>query len=291
MSVVTATFLSDGAKVSAIYQLISIDVRREVNRIPHASLVLLDGDSAERKFPISDAKYFEPGREIEVKLRYEAESEDATLFKGPVIRHAIEASARGSLLRVDMQDAAIKLTQARQSTVFADKTDSELIGKLVKDGGLKPGTVDSTQVKHKQMVQYNATSWDFILTRAEANSLLVLSHDGEVSARKAAVNGQATHKFKYGIDEIYDLELEADARDQYAEVKGSAWDPKQQKPTEPAQAPSRSSRVPRPAPLSTATRPRAPPTCWARSAVASSHVMASNPPPAARRIGPRIRSG
>src|SRR4051812_3615965 len=98
MSAVTATLLSDKAKIGAIYELVSIDIRREVNRLPHASVVLRDGDTARREFPLSDAAYFEPGKEIEIRLRYESEPEssDATLFKGPVIRHVIEASARGS---------------------------------------------------------------------------------------------------------------------------------------------------------------------------------------------------
>ena len=100
MSVVTATILSEQKQIAEIYELLSIDIRREVNRITYASLVLLDGDVAKREFSLSNDQVFEPGKEIEIVLRHEGETDDATLFKGRVITHAVEASARGSLLRV-----------------------------------------------------------------------------------------------------------------------------------------------------------------------------------------------
>ena len=236
MSVVTATILSEKAKIDMIYELISIDIRREVNRIPYASLVMLDGDAAARKFAISDAAYFEPGKEIEIKLRYESETQDATLFKGPVVRHGVEANAQGSLLRVEMKDAAVKLTQARKSTVFREQSDDEAIGKLVKDGGLKPGTIDPTKPKHAEIVQYHCSDWDFIVSRADVNGLITIAEDGKISVRKVELSGQSKHKFDYGISEIYNLEFEVDAGNQYSKVQSSGWDVKEQKPTAPADA-------------------------------------------------------
>ena len=236
MSVVTASILSDAAKIDAIYELISIDVRRQINRIPHATLVLLDGDAARRKFDLSDAKYFEPGKEIEVKLRYESETEDATIFKGPVVRHGIEASVQGSLLRVELKDAAVKLTRGRKSMVYVDTDDATLIGKLISDGGLKSGIIDPTTPKHAQIVQYYCTDWDFLVARAESQGLLTVAEDGVVSARKPELSGEAKHSFEYGVDEIYDFEFELDASDQYEKVQSTGWDIKECKLTAAAEA-------------------------------------------------------
>ena len=236
MSVVTATILSEKAKIGTIYELISIDIRREVNRIPYASLVMLDGDAAKRKFAMSDAAYFEPGKEVEIKLRYESETQDAILFKGPVMRHGVEANAQGSLLRVEMKDAAVKLTQARKSTVFREQSDDEAIRKLVKDGGLKPGTIDSTMPKHAETIQYQCSDWDFIVARADMNGLAAVADDGEISVRKLALSGQSAHKFNYGVSEIYNLEFEVDAGNQYSKVQSSGWSVKEQKLTDPADA-------------------------------------------------------
>ena len=62
MSIVTATILSDGKSMDPKYELLSIDISKEVNRIPDAQLLLLDGDAAQGKFEISDTAFFEPGK-------------------------------------------------------------------------------------------------------------------------------------------------------------------------------------------------------------------------------------
>ena len=236
MTVVTATLLSEKKKIDTIYELISIDIRREVNRVPYASLVLLDGDAAGRKFDLSNAGYFEPGKEIEIKLRYESETEDATVFKGPVVRHGVEANAQGSLLRIEIKDAAIKLTQTRKSAVFVDKGDAEVVAKLLKDSGLKAGTLDASKPKHAQIVQYYCTDWDFIVFRAEAQGLLVIAEDGKLSMRKVDLTTPPKYTFDFGISEIYDFEFELDAGSQYPQVQSSGWDVKERKLSPEAEA-------------------------------------------------------
>ncbi len=242
MAVVTATLLSVSEKekkeITAAYELISIDIRRDVNRIPHASLVLLDGDAAKGEFAVSDKPYFGPGKEIEIRLRYETETQDAPVFKGPIVRHGVEANTQGSLLRVELKDAAVKLTQARKSAVFVDHDDAEVIGKLIEVGGLKSGTIEASQPKHRQIVQYNCTDWDFIVSRAEIHGLLVIAEDGEISVRKAELSGEAKHTFKYGFSEIYDFEFDLDAGSQYPKVQSRGWDVKQRKLTPEIQAKS-----------------------------------------------------
>jgi Rhs element Vgr protein len=235
MTAVTATLLSGGEKIKGAYALLSIDVRRELNRVPRATLLLADGDAAEGRFPMSEAPHFEPGTEVEVRLRYEAQPDkEVALFKGPVVRHGIEAGPEGSLLRVELYDKAVKLTQGRRSAVFSDQTEEAMLGKVVEACGLTSDFAE-TGVTHQQMVQFNATGWDFIVSRAEANGHWVLADEGKVSTVDPKKHKPpATHPITYGED-VYELEFEADARGQHKEVKASGWDPAQQKPTEPAQ--------------------------------------------------------
>ena len=236
MSLVTATILSEGSPIDPIYELMAIDVRREVNRVPSASLLLLDGDAAERTFALSNRAYFEPGRQVEIKVRYESETADTTLFKGPVVRHAVEANSAGSVLRVDLKDAAVKLTQARKSMVFRDQSDDQVIRKLIQDAGLLAGKIDATKLKHRELVQYYCSDWDFILSRADCNGLLTVADDGKVSVRKVDLAGAPKHKFEYGVAEIYNLEFEADVSSQYPTVQSRGWSLKDQKPNESSAA-------------------------------------------------------
>ena len=235
MSVVTATILSEGIRIDEL-QLLSIDIRREVNRISSASLELVDGDAAKREFALSNSTDFEPGKAIEIKLRYESETQDATLFKGPVVRHAVEANPQGSLLRLDMKDAAVKLTQTRKSLVFRDQTDSDVIRKLIQAAGLKAGKIERTKLKHPELVQYYCSDWDFILSRADVQGLLVVANDGELSVCKVDLSGPSAYSFELGLSEIYDFEIEADAAHQYPTVKSSGWSIKDQKAIESSNA-------------------------------------------------------
>jgi Rhs element Vgr protein len=237
MPAVTPTILSEGQPMDPAYALISIDIRRECNRIPQAELRVLDGNAATRELPVSDSGFFDPGAQIEIKMRYEGE-EDTTVFKGLVVRHGLEINGRGSVLVIVVKDAAVKLTGSRKSAFFEKKTDDAIIKELITDAGLETGDIAATKPKHVGMVQYYCTAWDFILSRADAQGMLVVAHDGKISLVKLEVTGEAKHTFEYGISEILDLEIDADAGAQYEGVESVAWDPKEQKRTDASKAAS-----------------------------------------------------
>jgi len=230
MSVVTATVVNTATgTLPSTYSLMSIDIRRELNRIPNATLVLLDGDPAQRKFPLSDSEFFAPGAEIQIKLRYEGQGQDVSVFKGKVVRHRIEANLSGSLLRVELKDAAVKLTQPRRSTVFREQSDSQLIRKLLGDNDLHAGGIEATKAQHAEIVQYQSTDWDFMLSRADVNGLFVVVLDGKVSVSKMDLSPAAKHKVDFGISALYDFEFELDGSHQAKKFSSRGWSIKEQK--------------------------------------------------------------
>ncbi len=229
MSTVVPTFVTaKKAKIDPALVMISIDVRREVDRIPYVELLFQDGDAAEREFALSDSGAFDPGEEVEIKVRYEDES-DETIFKGLVVRHAVEARRADSVLVVGLKDAAVKLTGTRRSAVYRDKSDDEIIGDLLAGAKDKVDAPDP-KPKHKQIVQYSSTDWDFILSRADVNGLIAaVVDDGKVAVRKLPVTDGAEHEFEWGIDEIFELEMEADAGSQFGAFEASGWNLQDQK--------------------------------------------------------------
>ncbi|MEM9903563.1 MAG: type VI secretion system tip protein VgrG [Cyanobacteria bacterium P01_D01_bin.44] len=230
------------------YPLLSIDIIKDINKIPTAQIVLLDGDAAQQKFEISETSFFAPGQKIEIQLRYEGELSlsDTTVFVGLVVKHSIQATRHQSLLTLYLKDAAIKLTQPRKNTIFRKKDDMAIIKEIIngvdkqsltKD--VKAGTFSPTKtaVIHPDMVQFYCSDWDFMLSRAEANGLWVLVDDGVVSVQspETLIKGSKT-PLVYGIDEIYELEVDADIREQFQSVKAIAWDEKKQALTKPQAA-------------------------------------------------------
>jgi Rhs element Vgr protein len=227
--VVTATILSEGSKMNLEYNLISIDIIKEVNKIPTAQIILLDGDAPKREFSISNTNFFKPGNKVIIKLRYEGEPQkEAIVFEGIIVRHSLEANQYTSVLTVDLKDTAVKLTTQRKSAVFRDMTDKEIISKIIGDGGLQAKSIAATKAKHQELVQYYCTDWDFILSRADVNGHWVLINDGKITVASPDLSAVKKHTFNYGISEIYELEMSADILHQYAAVEATAWDVKNQ---------------------------------------------------------------
>jgi uncharacterized protein involved in type VI secretion and phage assembly len=255
MSVVTYTIKKDGGPPmpKAAYGVVSIDVRREVGRIPSAELRIKDGDAATQKYPATDDGFFDPGSKIEILLRREgAKTEDRCVFKGVVVRQAIESSARGSHLIVGLKDEAVKLTGTRKTKVHVDKTDAEIIRELLK---LPPAAIPQSSGKHENMVQYDCSDWDFIVMRAEALGMLVTVKEGKVSVGPMGpATGGKVHKFTWGIDSAYEIEIDANAEHPYEKVESIGWDKGNCEPTLPAHGDSAATLPPRLAPATFADK-------------------------------------
>lgn len=231
-SVATFTVLSGGAEIPKTHHLLSITVNREINRIPSATLVYIDGEPSKQTFEVSNKPDFEPGKEIEIKAGYR--SDEQSIFKGMVVRHGIRARKGGAVLIVECKDKAAKMAVACKSKYFHDVKDSDLIEELIDAHGLEKD-VQATTVEHKQVVQYNATDWDMALCRAEANGLLSFVKDGKVKLAKPEFSGSPVLTVQYGAT-VHDLDAEIDARLQYKAVKGVAWNPADQELSDSTEA-------------------------------------------------------
>lgn len=219
-SVVTTTLLSDGNEVTKQYQVLSIVVNKEVNRIASAMITILDGEPSKESFEISSKPEFEPGKELEIKCGYRSDTE--TIFKGIVIKHSIKVRKKNSVLLVECRDAAVKMTVACKSKYFADAKDSEVMEELIDAYGLDK-EVEATTISHKQLVQYNTSDWDFMLCRCDANGLLCTTDDGKITIGKPDFGAETALTVQYGAT-VHDLDAEIDARLQFKAVKGAMWD-------------------------------------------------------------------
>ncbi len=224
MGAVTATITNEGDSMPTEYELLTVDVVKEVNRIPYAKLRLVDGDAPEQNYPISDGSFFDLGSKIDIKLRYESKAtEEDLVFKGIVIKQSIKSDSRGSYLEVELRDPAIKMTSVRRSIVYQEQSDDAIIKDIVGlYEGVKVGKVDKTTPVHKETVQYYSSDWDYMLNRADVNGLFVTCNDGEISVTKPEITA-AKHEFKHGVDDIFEMEMEVSSRKQYKEVQSTGW--------------------------------------------------------------------
>lgn len=217
--VVSYTVLINGTPLSNEVELYQLVVNKSFNKIASAKIVLRDGDAAERDFPLSNDDKFKPGSLVTIQLGYDGEVE--TVFDGIIIKHSIRTKQQGaSFLTIDAKDKAVKLTGARKSAYFINKTDNDVITQLA---GELQTDIGVLTYSHKQLVQFECSDWDFIVTRAEANSMMVLTDDGKLVVKKPELITPAVLTATYG-DNILEFEAEMDARRQWQSVTGHSWD-------------------------------------------------------------------
>ncbi len=185
--------------------------------------------------PLMAGGPFAPAAEVEIKMRAEG-GDDVSVFKGVVTALAVHTRDGVPTLEATIKDKAIRLAGARHSKIWADTADAEAIESLVDAATLTFGDAPDTQPVHKALVQYESTDWDFILSRADALSLVVVVQDGTISLKKMDPGAASTRTFSLGLDAITDIHFELDAATQTASLSGMVWDPDQLAAAEPADA-------------------------------------------------------
>lgn len=220
-SVVTPVIKIDGSEIARTFQVDSITVTKEMNRIPWAKIVLLDGEASAEKFQASNEALFIPGKEIEIKCGYQ--SDNFTIFKGIIIKHSIKIRSGGnSMLVLECRDQAVKMTIGRKSKYFLQVKDSEIIDQIAGIYHEVSVNSETTKVKHKEVVQYDCTDWDFIVTRAEANGKFCFADDGKLAVKAPQLSQSPILSLLYGAT-ILELDAEIDSRLQLKNVTSKAW--------------------------------------------------------------------
>lgn len=218
--VIRVTVFSGGTKLADESLLISLNVTRAVNRVPTARLVFADGDMPNRKFPLSDADTLTPGTAIRITAGYG--DDEQTIFEGIVVKHSIRIDGENEArLLVECRDKTVKMTVGRKNATYSKMLDSAVIGNLISAAGLT-GDVTATSTEHTDLVQYYVSDWDFVVSRAEANGLLVIVTDGALSVKAPDTSGEPTLEVTYGAD-LIGFEAEIDARTQFSSASASTW--------------------------------------------------------------------
>ncbi|ACT05557.1 Rhs element Vgr protein [Dickeya chrysanthemi Ech1591] len=226
--VVTCTIKSNGTEIGNAIQVLSIHICKQVNHIARAELTIQDGDMPQNRFSLSSGELFKPGNTLTIAAGYA--SQEQVLFEGIIIRHGISLGGDGhSRLRIECRDNAIGMTVARRNNNYLRQKDSDILSRLIRACAGLRARVDTTQTQHDELVQFNCTDWDFLLTRAEANGLVVCNDDGTVAVTAPPLSASPVLTLTYG-DDLMSLTADIDARHQFSAVTGVGWDIKNQQP-------------------------------------------------------------
>lgn len=232
---VRVSLFSDGASVPETINVVSVLVKKAINRVPLAEIVILDGDMPDKDFPVSNADHFKPGALIKINAGYEQDED--TIFEGIVVKHGIKISGSNySRLVVECRDKSVAMTVGRKNANYVDQKDSDIVSTILGRYGALTSDVGSTTTQYKELVQYYCTDWDFMLSRAEANGFVVIADGAKVTFKAPKTDGSAALKITYG-ESIVDFQADLDARMQLSSVQSASWDIKNQAVTVQQSAP------------------------------------------------------
>ncbi|WP_363797116.1 type VI secretion system tip protein VgrG [Lysobacter firmicutimachus] len=226
--VITLTVQVDGAELPRTVALQGVEVVNQANRVPYARLRIGDGDAARGDFMRSTGELFVPGNKIQIAAGYHGETE--AIFGGVILTQRIVSRDGASWLEVECRDPVFVMTLVRRNRYFEEMSDSDVAKKLLGEypgSGVSAGEVASSDVSHPQLLQYQSSDWDFLVSRVEAAGQLCFADAGKVATVKPTLDDPPAAALDYGFT-VLELDAEIDARTQSGAVRAVAWDPAEQ---------------------------------------------------------------
>lgn len=216
----TCTIKIEGEAIPADVQVTSVVIMKEINKIPLVRLKISDGDPSAETFVVSNGDKFIPGKNIEVMMGYH--NDDISVFKGIITQHSNKITPQKSELMIECKDKAVKMTIARKNKNFSDTKVSDAAEEIIGTYGLE-ADVESSEIQHENIVQYEMTDWDFLVSRMDMIGKICLVSDGKVSFKQPDLQAESVLDVLFGAT-ILEYRSDIDSRQQLKSVTATGWD-------------------------------------------------------------------
>jgi len=211
---------------TALANITALTISKGINRICEARVTLSDGDPATSATLQSAADSLSAGAAVEIQLGYD--NTNSVVFKGIIVEVSISSQGtQGMLATIVCKDEAIKMTGGRQVLPFTAQATSDTLTQVVGTYSGLTAVIASTSGVQQNMVQFNRSDWDFLVTQAEANGQIVLNDQAKISTVKLSTSGQPVASLVYGTN-VISFDLRLDARTQFSSVVAKSWSVEQQ---------------------------------------------------------------
>lgn len=123
-------------------------------------------------------------------------------------------------------DVSHRLHRGRNNRSFQNMTDSDVVKKIVREVGIKTGTIDSSGKAHDYIFQENQTNMEFLRERAARIGFELFVQDGKLYFRKPKKD--ATLKLEW-LKELHSFRVRVSSAEQVKKVEVRGWDYTQKK--------------------------------------------------------------
>ena len=227
----------EGTQIPDAYKLIHAIIRMEVNRIGKAVLQFEAGANEIAPFEFSDSDILQPAKTIKVEVISD-EKTDA-LFEGIILSCQLDSKKGNSaVFTVECRDYAYLTTLGRRNAIYEDISDDMIIKKILSSYGNISAKVEGGDIEHQSITQYYVTDWDFILSRADVNGMIICTSGKEIKICPPDVDSGTVASVSYQND-ILDFKGTISGTEQYSEINTAAWSYTNQALTEMQAAPAK----------------------------------------------------
>ncbi|WP_207429030.1 type VI secretion system tip protein VgrG [Pedobacter sp. SYSU D00535] len=204
--------------------IVSVGIEKRVNEIPVARIVVQDGDSG--TFSASSSPLFVPGTALSIEAGYG--SDTTSLFTGIITGLKISAdSSQGPFLEVECLDPAFRMRAGKKSRSYSMQTVAEVISTIVSSYSGLSALTSATDLQNPLQVQYDLSDWDYVLSLAEMNGMIITLSDGILKLAPPDASAAPVLNLTYG-ENLLEFKADLKAVSQLGAATASAWDFKTQ---------------------------------------------------------------
>ncbi|MEO8960780.1 MAG: type VI secretion system tip protein VgrG [Ginsengibacter sp.] len=227
-SLVAYKLLVEGKPVSEALELVSINIHQEINVITKATIVIVDGDPDTKDFKISSSNQFSPGKTVEISIGYDLKHL-LTTFKGIIVSNSQKNNNDCPMLTMECKDETVKMTLDKKSNHYEKKSATDIAEDFFHKYGFKfkSKKITPATFEHKQLVQFNNSDWDFLISKLDAANLMCILNNGEIIIKDIVAEPP-----KADVDKLVELEfgesiiefnVDQDSRSQSEKVTVLTW--------------------------------------------------------------------
>jgi uncharacterized protein involved in type VI secretion and phage assembly len=196
-----------------------IEVRNFVGLPDMATIRMADPEGRH----VADPPFF-IGDELEIQLGEIAASSPSAVFTGEVVTFEPEFTNASAMICVRAYDKSHRLHRNRRSATFQDMTLADVVRKIVNEGGLEAGTIDSTPTVHPFLQQSMESDLDFINRLAALENCEFGFSEGRAFLQRQRNGGGSVPTLAWRRN-VKSFKPRMSAAQQHDKVKVSSYDP------------------------------------------------------------------
>ncbi|HET8736306.1 MAG TPA: type VI secretion system tip protein VgrG, partial [Pricia sp.] len=122
---------------------------------------------------------------------------------------------------------SVKLTLNKTNSFSYEKSDKQIVEQILSEEGIDFTILNWPEYTHEQVAHYASTNWDFILSRADTNGLLVFTGEDGLTIGPPDLDRQEVLNCEYGAN-VLEFEACINNEHQRHKVESKAWSPDEQ---------------------------------------------------------------